>query len=397
MSFTSVNTGCVSWSGQLPRAVLDSASLTGSTCASACYSNQGTPYGMITSDASVPILSDFLGTSSKFSCYCISSSTLATLTPSNICSSSCLNGDMCGSTNVKLLLNPSTVALSVYKVVIPPVVPVKPITQMDAPVPLVPAKLNPPSPVVAPSSGAVVDSVFAAVDAINVPVISTATTTSVSTPPSPSVESLVTITTTVSPVSIAKDKISSITGSEFSHSLTVPGISSTESASVQEAVTTVVTSSNGIQASLPEKGPTSAIAAQIAQSSSILPLLIVAIVMLLIICTGCCVCAVKCRKSQQQRDEMAAAENGFAFGFGGFMKRSNTCITTHENDNIFKSRGFSVDLKDSAVMDMPTLPSPVLSKGIGVNARDSPAASPLSRNLTVTSSVRQLTSFYLKN
>ncbi|KAI8830220.1 hypothetical protein BJ741DRAFT_620814 [Chytriomyces cf. hyalinus JEL632] len=296
----SLSVGCYTWNAQLPSAqIQSSATLTGAQCATSCASS-GYRYGMITNDEFLPIVQP----DNKFSCFCANS--ISSLSQSGSCYASCPNGDACGSRNLKVPFVPLVTSVSVYQAVAP--APVSAPTTFEAPNnPVIPSPPAPQKPT----------------QEIPQPQDQVQTTKGPTAPDAPAQQ-------VESPSS---SDVSSNAASSQSNSAT--GVKAIETRAAAHAA--LDATDKKVQETSSSKSGTPVAASNSQpdqqQQSPLMPFAIVGILILLLCLVGVGICVFRARASRSSDDEEECG-----------LSRSNSTQT-----NIFKEKGFSVDLKAAMI------------------------------------------------
>ncbi|KAI8832105.1 hypothetical protein BJ741DRAFT_615319 [Chytriomyces cf. hyalinus JEL632] len=346
MAFHTVSFGCYTWNTYLPSAQIQSSTtLTGAQCATSCATS-GHSYGMIANDEYLPIIQP----DNKFSCYCVNSVT--SLAHSNFCYASCSNGDACGSRNLKVPFVPIMVSVSVYQAIAeisspapaPAPAPVPAPAPAPAPVP-VPAPAPAPAPVTFQTTNPVTSAQVAAPVAKapeSQPPVQESSQDQAPTIKAPSAPDVLAqpIQAPGSSESASKAAPSQST-SDKSASQIKPNETKLAQAAFDAAAPTHASSKQELNAASQETLPSSKSGTpntesnsspQPAQQSPLMPFMIVGIVMLLLFLVGVCICVFRARAARYSDDDECS------------LSRSGSTQT-----NIFKQKGFSVDLKSAMI------------------------------------------------
>ncbi|KAJ3232601.1 hypothetical protein HDU78_006960 [Chytriomyces hyalinus] len=296
---SSLSVGCYSWNTQLPSAqIQSSATLTGEQCATSCASS-GYRYGMITNDEFLPIVQP----DNKFSCFCANS--ISSLSQSGSCYASCPNGDACGSKNLKVPFVPLVISVSVYQAVAP--APVSAPTTFEAPNnPIIPSPASPQKPtqeIPQPQDQA---------QTTKVPTASDVPVQQVEAAPSSS------------------DAISKVASSQSNSAAGVKPNETRAAPAALDASDKKGQETSSSKSTTPVAATNSQSDQQQQQQSPLMPFAIVGILIVLLCLAGVGICVFRARASRSSDD------NDEECG----LSRSNSTQT-----NIFKEKGFSVDLK----------------------------------------------------
>ncbi|KAJ3226290.1 hypothetical protein HDU81_007386 [Chytriomyces hyalinus] len=314
-----------------------------------CYT-----YGMITNDEYLPVVQ----LDNKFSCYCLNS--VSFLQPSGTCYASCSNGDACGSRNLNVPFVPIVISVSVYQAVAP--APVSAPTTVEAPAkPIIIPSPQAPQPSAQESSR---------------PEVQAQTTKGPATSdlPAQQVE--------------APNSSESASKAVVSQSNSNAGIKANETraapaaldASDKRAQETSSKSSTPV-------APSNSAPQSDQQQSPLMPFAIVGTLILLLCLVGVGICVFRARATRPSDDDDAECS----------LSRSSSTQT-----NIFKEKGFSVDLKAAMIpiLRYNSKSSRSLQRSDHsatlVGSPNRPAFNKCHTVMSSTSSVLRLNSYYQK-